>query len=95
MFQQRDKQVGMDCVWAGVAWTVAVLLTLTGTTVGLIWAEESIGRVACLTLYAHSMLVLGLAIVLTVRIHGRRQTRRILDALELGHDVEQRVRRMR
>lgn len=95
MFQQRDKQVGLDCVWAWIAWVVTMLLIAAGTVVGLMWAEVDVGRVACLAFYVHAMLCMGIAMVLSLRIHGRQQAERILDELRLGRDVEQRVRRMR
>jgi hypothetical protein len=78
--EHRDKQVSVNCMAAVALWSLAVLFTLAGTVLAIGWAGHDWARSVGLALMAHSMLFLGGACVLSVRLMLRQQTRLLLDA---------------
>lgn len=91
---EGGTQVSLGIVGTGVTWATAVGLFIIGSVVGLRF--EHLG--AMLVLFAAAVLCVSIAVVLTLRVILRReacrQTRRIIDAIELQGDVDRRMHRI-
>lgn len=80
----------MPCLFTILLWTAAVLLMLAGTIV--IVASDGI-TAAGASLYAYAFVTTVAAAVCHIKMFVRAYARRILQAIELGRDI-QRVRQV-
>lgn len=76
------QTVRITCVIAGALWTVAFALTLAGT---LTLAVDRLHL--AMTFYAHDMLAIGAAAVMSMKATTERQTRTIVNHMEIGQDA--------
>lgn len=77
-----QQTVRLSCVVATALWVFAFLLTLAGTI-----ALSSDRLYLGLGLYAHTMLAIGAAAVMSLRAVAERQTRTIVNHLDIGRDL--------
>lgn len=92
---EREHNVSIVAVWAVVCWVLAATAVLASATAAIGWSDLDRVRSVALALFGVGVLFAAGAITLSLRVVMCRNTRWLLDQIELQRDVDHRVRQMR
>lgn len=89
---ETDHQISTTEMWAWIAWSIAIGLTVVGSVIGIVWADLPRVRMMAICILANAFLVLAGGVCLTIKVMLRHQSSYLLGVLATQADAEGRLR---
>ena len=89
-----ERSVNLGAVVATILWSLSAAFILAGTMCGFTISDSTAGLAATLTFMCHGLVLSAGAATVTVRNGLETQSRLMVDAFQMGHEVGQSVRRI-